>query len=491
MSVTDAPALTRDQQQQWLLRDAVSRGEEVRKYRDYYAGKQPHALTTTQLTILEGLIKTTSVTATEWDTTKTSVGGSLYLCDNACRVIVDTIRSRLRVEGFSCPDADVLAAIQEDWTLNGLDDVQNDVHRDDLRDGNAYLLLGWDNEKRRVLIVREQQWVTDATGRHGDGMHIVYDGNRNPLVAIKEWVEDIDATHQRRRRTLYYADRIERYSIEIERGGAASTDWQPFFLPSDGGRWPAPWVDPATNAPLGIPVVHFRNETDSSNYGVSDLAGSIIGLQNAFNDTLHALLAAGRMTGYQMYAATGVGKASADQWKVGPGQIWGDQDPLAKITPLAPADLQPLIDEGDHILAKISNNSDLPIHAFTGNWPSGEALMRSEVKLIAKAEVRQARNGRAWASAMHKATLLRNAFGGEELNTEALIATRWRNATLRDEKYVVDLVNAKKGVLSDEQALRELGYTEDEIATIQREKQAEARFQVQLQQAKATPPALN
>lgn len=480
----------------WLLRAAVERSDAVQEYRDFYAGKQPDALTDTMRTVLAGLLEAiTPATADDFDPTVNGSGGSDYLCDNACRPIIDTPRARLLVTGRECEDEAVLKAIEDVWLLNRLDEQMHDVHRDALRDGTTYVLLGWDNDKRRVVVDHEMAWVADGeNAQFGTGVHITYDSTGQPTVAIKEWLDESVGKNGQiitlRRRNLYYPDRIERYAIDLSSTGGAQAgqEWQKWVLP-DELTWPAPWIDPKTNEPLGLPVVPFRNEPDAQHYGVSDLSGSIIGLQRAYNDALHNLLAAGRLTAFQMFFASGVSKGETDDWKAGPARIWGSQAIDAKVTPLAVGDLQPLMDEAMHILKSISHNSDLPMHAFTGEWPSGEALMRSETGLTSKVRLRQARFGPAWASVLHKATILVNAFGGLALNVDEPISVRWEAPELRDERWTVDLVNAKSNVLSTEQMLREMNYKEEQIVNIMKERQAAAEQAAALEAS--TQPAVS
>lgn len=438
----------------FLLRAAIARSPAIRDYRRYYVGDQPNALTDTQKTILDGL-----------------VSNAKPLADNQCRVIVDTVRSRLSVAGLNCKAQPVQDAIDQDWLLNGLTARQHDVHRNALRDGDSYALLGWNNRTRRVTVEPQQQWLDDGGDATGVGMHLAYDDDGEPLVAIKEWVQDVAPSVSRRRRTLYYPDRIERYvlgPLPGARDAIGQHIWQPFLL--DGERqWPAPWLD-RDGRPLGIPVVPFTNDTDATRYGVSELAGSILGLQRAHNDNLHSLLAAARMTGYQMMTATGVGEDEARNFKVGPGQVMGASNVAARIGYLPAGDLSQVKSALAETLQMIARNADLPIHAFTGQWPSGEALMRGEIALVARARVRQERFGRAWASLMHKATLLRVTFGREDLDTDALITARWDDAAMRDELFVIQLVNAKQQVMSNRQVLRELGYDEQTIDKIMRER---------------------
>jgi hypothetical protein len=459
----------------FILRDAIARSPAVAEYRKYYASEQPNALTAAQLTILDGLVTTAKP-----------------LVDNQCRVIVDTVRSRLSVGGLICRDAAVQAAVDEDWLLSGLPAQQHSVHRDALRDGEAYLLLAWRNDTGRPWLEAHPQWAGSGGDGSGEGVHLAYDDDGRPQVALKEWVSYPGPGASLRRRTLYYPDRIERYALGTGAGSdGGGLGWRPYRLPDD-PSWPVPWVD-EDGRPLGIPVVPFVNDVDDARHrrrGVSELAGAILGLQRAHNDNLHSLLAAVRMTGYQMITATGMTKEEAADVKVGPGQLIGAAKDTARIGILPAGDLSQVEKALSATLKILAQNADLPVHAFTGEWPSGEALMRAEIKLVARARVRQERFGRAWASALHKAVLLRNAFGRERLDPDALITVRWDDAAMRDQLFVIQLVNAKQQVLSRRQTLRELGYDEQTIDKIIGELEDDARRGILLQPVpvRGSPP---
>jgi hypothetical protein len=502
VSVTSSPVLVPDDVivgnapiaafHAWLLRDAIARSPDVTLFRDYYNGRQPHSLTDGQLVMLEGLVvaNPTSIPSQseEWaEMSDPENVGAGYLCDNITKIVVDALQSRVLIDGFRVDDAAVQEFLDVLWVTAGVDDLQNEVHRNAFRDADSYIILGYDPTSRRITMDVQQQWAQEADGSaFGAGTHMVYDDMGRPWVAIKEWVEYATPTLVRRRRTLYYGDRIERYYIDYQSGQQNTEDWQPFLLDGD-VEWPV-LIRAQDGRDVTLPVVHFPNVRGATRYGISELAGDILGKQRLYNDAQHALAAATRMSANQLITATGVTESESAEWKVGPAQVLGSARDTAKIGAIGAADLSPIIDSAKRVLESVSHSSSIPLHHFTGQWPSGEALMRAEIPMVSKARDRQTRMGHAWASLMHKATLISNSFDGTTFDTEKMISVSWHDPALRDDKYIAQTMALKAPFISEEQVLRELGYTEQQIGVIMRERAEKAKRDAEQALALAPPP---
>jgi hypothetical protein len=361
--------------------------------------------------------------------------------DNVLKLILSTAASRLDFTGWeaapprelidaegNAPAPAVEAAAGVQRYLEGLY-VRNQIARKQyettfaqLRDGNHAVSLRWkpgasEADPGRVTIHRERWW--DGTS----GIFVGTDDVDEPAWAVKDWSEFISGK-LRKRRVVYYADRFERY---IEDGKA----WQPYPLPGDPLEVIRPGVLPWVRAggkPLGLPVVHFPNGSDDdSPYGLSDLMG-LIGLQDDLNSIQGDIAAAAAFTGYQIiWTAGGLlgADSSATDRKgrliVGPGSILSFEAADAKAGAISAGDMGQLTKSHEYKRSTIAVDSSTPIHLISGDWPSGDALIRAEMPLIDKV-VRLARvDGPQWVLVGHRGTEIENAFGGGGLNEDALL----------------------------------------------------------------------
>lgn len=410
-------------------------------YRNYARGRQRGTLTRGQQRILRGLT------------------GNRF-ADNVCGMTLGEISNRLLLTRFEVAGDDDQASaaaavesfLRELWVMNQLPALSHQVHYASLRDGDHAVGISWNTD--RVRLSRETWW----DGKQG--MFVAYGPDGRPGYAVKDW---IDAG--RRRRTIYYPDRIERYIAEGE-------GWRAYK--PDGEAWPTPWFD-QFGEPLGIPVVHFaalaqpndssEERDDQPEYGLSLLDGGLTGLQDEINDIQRDISAAARFTAYQMYWATGSSSGNVTL-AVEPGALLLDENPEAKFGTLAAGSLQELERTLTVKLQAASRLTSVPMHFISGQWPSGEALMRAERPLIDKVEGLARVFGPAWASVAHKATRIANTFAGQAFDEALLISAVFANAERRDPLTRADIAARESPFVSQRQTLRTLGYSPDEIERI-------------------------
>lgn len=443
----------------------------VKVFRQYARGRQRGTLTAGQERILRGLL------------------GNLF-CDNVCKRILSELRNRLRLVRFEVPNAAVTRYLEQLWTLEHLDSLSAATHWAMLRDGNHAIALGWVDG--RVQLARERWWNGST------GIFVSYDAADRVLYAVKDWHDDTAAL----RRTIWYADRIERYIADGE-------GWRMINLPSDDVRAsatarPVPWVD-ARGDPLGVPVVHFANiqvpndgkgddatDEPDPHYGMSELDGGITGLQDEINDLQRDISAAARFAGYQMLYATGITNAVDDEGnpiplRVEPGAFFTDENPQAQFGALPAGSLAELQRALEIKLQAVSRGANIPMHVISGDWPSGEALLRAEIPLIDKVETIGSSTGPAWASVAHKATKIANVFGATSLDEEALISSVFAPVARRDPLTISQIAAAQAEFVSERQTLRTLGYTPKEIDQIMLERAADREQAAARAAAFATP----
>lgn len=419
---------------------------QVRLFREYAAGIQQVAQTSAQQAILEGLFENP-------------------FSDNVCHQINAEAAARLDLSRFEV-DNEAAKAFLTTFALRvGLDDLSGDTHYNALRDGDYALTLGWDAEAGQVTLLREPWWDGQT------GVFVVYDAQGNPLYAIKEWTSLEGYT----RRTVWYEDRIERYAHD-------GTTWLPFALPSDnkpgGGRnWPAPWVK-ADGAPLHIPLVHFANvsrgngRSGFSVYGTSELDGGVLGFQDQLNDLQMDISAAARLTGYQMIYATGAPLPKGEDGQnvpfvIAPGSVMHSTEADAKFGTLAAGDLSQLISTYNAKLRSVSRMTRTPLHAITGgDWPSGEALLRSELPAVNKARTQIKRFAPDWVEVAHRAVEIANVFGKAGLDEDAIVSAIFAKPDQRDPLSIAAMVQTIAPYVSAEERLRLLGYAPGDIEKI-------------------------
>jgi hypothetical protein len=428
----------------------------VKKFRAYVEGDQDVKLTDRQKAILEGVILND-------------------YCDNVCLQVVCEARDRVVFEGWTCENTAVQEFLKNLFATANLESRSNEVHFDTFQDGNHCLAVSFNNAKNRVEIQREKWW----DGR--EGVFIKYDDNDQPEYAVKEWTDDDD----NRRQNIYYPDRIERYIAR--QGTTGSTgNWEQHRLTvkDENGKdvpeaWPVPWRK-KDGKPLGIPIIHLRNSGKGyALYGHSELAGGVIGAQDQLTGIMWDMAGGSRITAFPVYYATGVDADST--FKTGAGAMWKANKETARFGSIPAGDLSTLISVYKTKLQRLSQMTRTPYHLITGGeWPSGEALMRAEEPAIGKATSQIKGLKPAWVEVGHRAIEVWNAFGTgspsslpEDPNV-ARIGAQFGDPSRRDPLSRAVIVNNLGDKISDEEALRIMGYEQSRIDQVIKEKDAKA-----------------
>lgn len=480
----------------------------VRRYRAYARGNQPIKLTPAERECVEGIL------------------GNRF-CDNIVAKVLSTVSTRLRFarwtydagsEAATKTALDALTGVRQKNNLLGL---THQVHWSMLRDGDCALMVSWKNgesaKSGRVMLTREPFWDGQT------GVFIAYDTDGQMRYAVKDWYEVGGVL----RRNIYYPNSIWKYAK------AANTDsWEQFFdqfdtvTLADGSAtfepiWPVPWLD-ATGQAIGIPFVHFANplfpndgevasddgelhgsksateqaiaKTSSffdPNYGVSEGASGLLGQQDHLNATHFDIASARRFTAFQMYYATGV-EATEDvmqpdgttkevpiKIKVRPGTFHTFEAPDSHVGTLPAAALTPLIESVEVTLRAVSRGSDVPMHTFTGQWPSGSAIYQSEAPLNFKVEKIADAISSSWGSVGFWCLKLDNIFGTGRWDLERMVGAEFGSVARLDPITLADYANAIADHISEAEYLRLVGYDEGEITTIQAERTGDLEQQQQ------------
>lgn len=425
---------------------ALPEATQLKYFRNYARGKQKATLTGYQMYVLRGLL-------------------THKFCDNVCKKVLSELRNRLKLARFDVADAGVLEFIRDFWVKNKVPRMASSVHWAALRDGNTAIGLSYTD---RVILTRERWW----NGRYG--FFVAYDDNDEPTYAVRDWKTKDDTF-----RTIWFADHIERYNQSGKSG------WKKRTLPGDpASGWPQ-WVD-KSGQPLGIPFVHFANlqvpndgtgndgsDEPDAHYGLSELDGGLLGLQDEINDVHRDATSSGRFAGFPMMKGTGItapknpdGSDGSVKFKPEPGAFFTDTSKDANFDMIQPGSLVELERLLTIKLQAVSRLSGMPMHIITGDWPSGEALLRSEMPMIDKVETIGTAFGPAWSTTAFKAVRIQNTFGGGQLSEDALITAVFEAASKRDPLTQAIVAEKRAPFVSVKETLRTLGYSNQEAENI-------------------------
>ena len=402
--------------------------------------------------------------------------------DNLSAAVVDAVADRLQVAGIAGrrPEDEAAAAeAWEIWHLNRLERRAGDAHLSALTSGDAFLVV-WPDEGLRAPRIT---W-TPATL-----MAAAYDGEEPERLAwaIKAWrvteFSNPDFAGQlvaRWRVNLFMPEGVYKLAGTPWVVGRGSTDTER-PLPSATGLAPFPvvgesWPVPNPIAPL-LPVVHLANNpAGEGEFGTSELR-DVVPLADALNKSVVDLLTGSEFVAIQQRWVTGlqlerdpVSGDPINPFRPGKGdKLWVAEDPNVEFGAFPPADLMALMATCDSFRVEIARVTGTPTFYLgleQGGWPSGEALKTAESRLVKKVMDRQRAFGMRWEAAL--ALALR--FSGRE---PGALELTWESPETRDERAQVERQLDVLAICRDaaprgarEQALRDLGYSDDQVAAM-------------------------
>lgn len=386
---------------------------------------------------------------------------------NYCPMVVNAKADRLIVNAFESEEEEQNDILWRWWRKNRMDRKQNVVHRQAVRDGDAFVLVEWDTDADMPRFYVEPAFA-------GDGVMVYYSEERRDEIefASKHWRIQYGANAGKMRRmNLYYPNRIEKY---VSHDSVAGGLWRPHLdenKPPDDIRagmlgqaavhW---WTDDGTETgePLGVPVVHFKHNDCGDGYGRSHLA-DVMPLQDVVNKTMIDLIASSDSAGFGLLVGYGTEAWTGAQ--VGPGAIAAVSQPPteAKLERLPGDSPTGLMSVYNAMVMEIARISGTPLSYFqlSGQVAAEGTLKQQEIALISQVQKAQVDFGNGWEDCMRVARRLHNAFSDAPgIDTDAIIDTVWEPAQIRNEKEqaeVLDIQVNKLGV-SEEQAWINLGY---------------------------------
>lgn len=361
--------------------------------------------------------------------------------------IIQTVVDRLEVTGMESDSADANAWFTDALRDNRFDGLQLDVHEAAVRDGDAYIMVSFENGEVKLT----QEDAFDGT----NGVIMVYGPDKNnAILALKIWQEmaTADATGATRkvpklisRVNAYYPDRIEKYishnntSLMLMTEDAETVDYSWKLLNGDS---------------IGIPLIHFRNRSAKNrNGGMSEIRDAIP-LQDTINRTLASMVMASELTAFQIRYSIGLKPPSA----LTPG-MWISaytRDPATNLEKvpqdnqiewlkairfgtLEQGQLMPFIDQAKFAIDQMYMITRTPRQDSTDNV-SGESLKQKEIGLIGKARRCHVSFGNAWENTARIMWRVQSAFGTVQPPEYKRVETRWRSPELRNDTAIVDNV---------------------------------------------------
>lgn len=398
-----------------------------------------------------------------------NIGADVEFNANYCQLVVNAKADRLKLSGFETTDNSA-KLYWEWWKKNRMDKKQGIVHRAAIRDGDAYVLVEWDNLAKIPRFYYESAYA-------GDGVCVYYSDEKKDEIAYasKQWVIALGKDAGTLvRLNLYFPDRIEKY---ISKSDAASPNWQPFAddentevgkgaLGQAAIHW---WTEDGTSSglPLGVPIVHFKENDNGDSYGISHLS-NVMPLQDVVNKSLIDLIAAMDTDGLGTWVGYGTDWSNK---QVGAGTITSinASRETASLERIEGANPVGLLSTYNALVMELARVSSTPLSYFqvSGQVAAEGTMKQQEIGLLAAVKKAQTDFGNSWEDVMGIARRLHNAFsGGAKLSEDTLIDAVWEEAEIRNEAEQATTLATKveKLGVSKEQAQIEMGYDDSERA---------------------------
>lgn len=460
----------------WIDAETV-RASRVHRYRRYYDGDHDAGLNEFMRALLR-------IKDNDDGFTLNMMPSVVDTMANRCIVqSIEAVKDKLKeaIQAAQMPDMPELAEsdphlnpsafIQEVMEYNRFDILQGQTHAAAIRDGDAFVMVSWDNDEKCA------KWTFEEAFDGSTGM-LAYYKSRNlseMTAAIKVWQEESSENAEQAitRVNVYFPDRVEKYRA-VGQGA-----FEPHF---DEGDTPESlkWTD-RKGQPLGIPVIHFANG-GRHNYGASELRNAI-SVQNALNRSNTSAVMIAELTAFSILVARGHQPPSGAIvpgmiYQIGNSPLEGGQ--VADLTRLGGGDIAPIlsmIDKERQLIADITRTPSAQLLGGSGT-PSGEYLKQLEIGLLGKVRNFQTHAGAAWETVADMTWKVQAAFGDYVPPEYKRFRTLWRSAEIRNNTEIVTNAVSMTPIWGDRQTLRAVqdvyDLDENKIEEIMRDKQERA-----------------
>jgi hypothetical protein len=409
---------------------------------------------------------------------------------NLARKVVNAALRRLQVESFDVEglgeETGETAADEQQkwidafWKANRMDTKQRRIHRQTLVDGEAFVLVAYDDDLEMATVHPHQRYTDTLIDGDGYGCkaHYPNDDISQPMsYASKRWMEtyyERQVKKTRKRMTLYYPNAIYKYAHN-------GVDWSP-WTDYENEPWPIPWTGEDGKG-LGIAVIHFANPEERPE------AMDAFGPQVASDHALVDLMGAAALSAFRIYKVFGFyptsdGQAPADdgsnKLKLQPGTMVGTDKKTkseADFAALESGDLTQLQNLINELFVWTAIVTETPVSEFSasGQVAAEGTLKQQEVALLARVQERQEVFGDAWEDVIKMARKLTNIFGGGSFDESLEISTTWKDAQTRSEQEIREAIKAKAETgVTWKQLMIEWGYSADQIEVMEASEERKA-----------------
>lgn len=409
------------------LNEQDTRASKTLLYRDYYDGDQDVQLTEEMKTVIRNLDFSASY----------------------CKRVVNSKADRLIITNLSTDNDTANNWLATVLQKNKFEKLYRELNKATLRDGNAYLMVTYDSKNKLPKLTLEQAYDGYS------GIIPIYKSFDLPDLhcVIKIWHE-VDFTLSYSdvlRVNVYFPDRVDRYksdrSINI------------IYLDT------IEWMN--ENQPIGIPIFHFRIDA-RQNWGLSVL-DNIIPLQDAYNRVFYSFLAAGELSGFQIFAAIGFeppDSIAPGGWiQVGTSGLTG-QDTV-DIKPIPAGDLSQLINSLAYIKNELHDISNTP--QLKDTIASGESKKEAQANLTSELVGYQIELGDLYEQVVDFIFYLESIFGTKLFNYDTVTCV-WKSAESRSNTLEIDNILKIQPFIDQETTLTLIGrvydWSQDQIQEI-------------------------
>lgn len=427
------------------VRAVTDKADQYKIAMDYYEGRVPEVFATIKLRKLFGTLSDHSRL-------------------NFCRPIITAVANRLDIASVVADSPEANAKIEDIWDSSELAFESNEIHVKTLIYGESYALV-WPDA--------EGNWT--VTYQSPENMALVYDPEdpRKKAYAVKMWVAGKDT-----RMNIYSADSIVKY-VAHATSVTEATDW--IFMDS-------------VDNPFGeVPVFHFKTQRPFGRPEHFDAYDCQNAINKLFVTNMNTIDYQGAPQRYALANPDGgemgdfedTDAGNLEALRNGPGELWylRGVTHVGEFSVADPENFWGPIKETARSMAVLT---DTPLHYFerTGNNPTGTGLRVAEAPLLKKVAQREESFGFTWRE------LFAFILKVEKLSHKVTVYWKTYESLDELERWDVMLKKINAG-LSHRQALKEGGYSPDQIEQIMSEREAEAKAGLYYQRAPQTRVDIN
>ncbi|MEV4020178.1 phage portal protein [Nonomuraea angiospora] len=377
------------------------------------------------------------------------------------RLIVDAIEERIDVEGFRRDsDSEADKRLWELWQANDLDEASQQAHVDAMVMRRSFATVGANKDDKELPLITVESPLQ---------MFADIDPATRQVRAALRWWYDTEAAFDGQVREQYATLLLPNSTIQYRMDGG----WE--IIDRDDHKLGMVPVVPLVNRPRLLEPL-----------GVSELA-DVIPISDAACKIATDMMVAAEYHAIPRRWVFGADKEDftdpngnpISTWSQLMGRLWANEKGPQEIAAgqFPESDLSNFHNTLNALARLVASLSGLPPHYLgysTENPASADAIRSSEARLVKRAERKMRAWGGSWERVMRLAERIRD---GEWNPKSRSLETIWRDASTPTEAAKADATVKKKaaGIIDDEQAWEDLGYTSTQRARMRKRKAAAAR----------------